>query len=130
VHKITNHRSQLDPEEKGGGVLADEMGMGKTLSILALVMSTLEKARDWALSHAQSEPPSVAVPNRRSRATLIVVSSACELSRLRYFYAQANNLCLVLINGWFAEIKRSVQGESLEFNYCDIIVTNPISIDT
>lgn len=88
VHKITNHRSQLEPEEKGGGVLADEMGMGKTLSILALVMSTLEKARDWALSHAQSEPPSVAVLNRRSRATLIVVSSA------------------LLINGWFAEIKR------------------------
>lgn len=84
MHTITKHRSQLDLEDKGGGVLADEMGMGKSLSILSLVMKTLETARDWALSQAQSEDPPVAEQNRRSGATLIIVSSACEFWRMPF----------------------------------------------
>ncbi|PVI07636.1 hypothetical protein DM02DRAFT_637872 [Periconia macrospinosa] len=35
---ITNLASYLDHKETGGGILADEMGMGKTLSVLALIL--------------------------------------------------------------------------------------------
>jgi SWI/SNF-related matrix-associated actin-dependent regulator of chromatin subfamily A3 len=65
------------PEETGGGILADEMGMGKTLSILALVIRTLNAAHSWATSNETSEGGTSQTPrcNRRSRATLIVASS-------------------------------------------------------
>lgn len=65
------------PEETGGGILADEMGMGKTLSILALVIRTLNVAHSWATPNETSEGETSQTPrcNRRSRATLIVASS-------------------------------------------------------
>lgn len=78
IHSITRHCSQLDLEEKGGGVLADEMGMGKSLSILSLVIRTLDTARDWALSQIEDDALG-AQSSQCSRATLIIVSSACEL---------------------------------------------------
>lgn len=34
-----------------GGILADEMGMGKSLTLLALILHTLEDGRNYARSH-------------------------------------------------------------------------------
>ncbi|RYN15848.1 hypothetical protein AA0115_g12743 [Alternaria tenuissima] len=78
------------PEETGGGILADEMGMGKTLSILALVIRTLNAAHSWATSNETSEGGTSQTPrcNRRSRATLIVASSD------------------LMINEWFQELDK------------------------
>lgn len=72
----------MKQKETGGGILADEMGMGKTLSILALVIRTLEPAQEWACAHTHSvngdfigglhmNPTDVG----RSKATLIIASS-------------------------------------------------------
>ncbi|KAK2808657.1 hypothetical protein FQN50_004521 [Emmonsiellopsis sp. PD_5] len=83
VHSVTNEKSQIEQIETGGGILADEMGMGKSLSILSLLVWTLEDARNWAYSCATS-----------SGATLIIVPSA------------------LLINGWLEEIKKHL-GETL-----------------
>ncbi|KAG9503234.1 hypothetical protein J7337_006077 [Fusarium musae] len=47
-HRITKRRKDMRPEEKGGGILADDMGMGKSLSILALIMKTLDNGKEWA----------------------------------------------------------------------------------
>lgn len=75
-HRITKRRKDIRPEEKGGGILADDMGMGKSLSILALIMKTLENGQEWA------EGKNAEHKSRRSlkfsRSTLIVVSAACE----------------------------------------------------
>lgn len=83
VHSITNHVSSFDHEEKGGGVLADEMGMGKSLSILSLVMRTLDVAQQWASSQPQEEEFSE-IPRQCSRATLIIVSSARQFDPIIY----------------------------------------------
>jgi len=72
VHAITNHRTRIRPEEKGGGILADEMGMGKSLSILTLIVDTSNDGEAWA--HQQNE--SNLVDRHYTRSTLIVVSSA------------------------------------------------------
>lgn len=61
--------------------------MGKSLSILSLIIKTLEDARDWASSQMPSET-TVVEPNRASRATLIIVSSACESLSPNDFYSQ------------------------------------------
>lgn len=56
--------------------MADEMGMGKTLSILALTMKTLDLGQEWAdqknQGHKGRGPP------RYSGSTLIVVASHCK----------------------------------------------------
>lgn len=76
-HKITKARRPVRPEEKGGGILADEMGMGKSLSILALAMKTLDDGVEWATQSRddeESNKPQV----KYSRSTLIVVSASCK----------------------------------------------------
>ncbi|KAI4686441.1 uncharacterized protein J4E84_005720 [Alternaria hordeiaustralica] len=79
-HVLTKGRSMLKPKETGGGILADEMGMGKTLSILALVLRTLNAAHAWALSvdDLNDVNSEIRRKRRRSGATLIVASSDRE----------------------------------------------------
>ncbi|ETS04710.1 hypothetical protein M419DRAFT_73008 [Trichoderma reesei RUT C-30] len=74
-HRITREEvtNNIQPDESGGGILADEMGMGKSLSILALIMKMLEDGSTWAL---QEISPKSEGPVKRSRATLIIVPSA------------------------------------------------------
>jgi SNF2 family DNA or RNA helicase len=73
-HAVTKARNRtLDPET-GGGILADEMGMGKSLSTLALITKTLDRAVDWvAEKKANPDPHSRQKP---CRATLVIVPSA------------------------------------------------------
>ncbi|KAM5349514.1 hypothetical protein ACJ41O_006019 [Fusarium nematophilum] len=73
-HKITKDRRRDKPEESGGGILADEMGMGKSLSILALIMKTMDNAKDWARDNNSTYKKKR--PARFSHSTLVVVSAA------------------------------------------------------
>lgn len=77
-HIITEAKSPVLPSETGGGVLADEMGMGKSLSILSLITQTLENARMWAENGKERFPNEISISKRPSRATLVVVTSICE----------------------------------------------------
>lgn len=73
-HRITRARRENRPDERGGGILADEMGMGKSLSMLALVTKTLKDGNDWVRHQRETaESPNAPKP---SRSTLVVVSSA------------------------------------------------------
>ncbi|KAK5653816.1 hypothetical protein OQA88_7974 [Cercophora sp. LCS_1] len=94
IHRITKTRSPIQLDETGGGVLADEMGMGKTLSTLALMMRTLEAGQQWA-EKKQSEEHSSGKVQRHTRSTLVIVPSA------------------LLINNWLNEI-RIHTGEALK----------------
>lgn len=71
---MTGAKSRLHHVETGGGILADEMGMGKTLSILALITKTFDGADKWVAS--QDIPSDNQREQRRSRATLVIVPSA------------------------------------------------------
>ena len=73
VNVITGSEERSRPPEVLGGILADMMGLGKTLSILALVVGSLDNAKEWA----KQEPPrpqssdDVALV-RNSKTTLLV----------------------------------------------------------
>ncbi|KAM0352350.1 hypothetical protein ACHAPU_002015 [Fusarium lateritium] len=88
-HRITKSRKATRPEEKGGGILADDMGMGKSLSILALVMKTLDNGMEWA-KQKNAEHKGRRSP-QYSRSTLVVVSAA------------------LLVEEWMSEIKKHLQ---------------------
>ena len=50
------------------------MGMGKSLSILALIAKTLDDGKEWAQQHNDSAEGKAAL--KHSRSTLVVVPSA------------------------------------------------------
>lgn len=81
-HAITEAKSLVLPSETGGGVLADDMGMGKSLSILSLITKTLGNAHVWASSGIKPLANEIRVRKRASRATLVVVPSACKCFRI------------------------------------------------
>lgn len=80
------------------------MGMGKSLSILALVTQTLEESLRWAQTLPDGLDDSLSKKTRRSRATLVLVPSASmsysKLNKVFRILTQA-----VLINEWLNEIK-------------------------
>jgi len=45
---VTNQSQRERPPEALGGILADMMGLGKTLSVLSLITSSFEEATEWA----------------------------------------------------------------------------------
>ena len=78
-----------EPAQSLGGLLADMMGLGKTLSILALVAYTLPEAYAWA----NTSPPPALVrdsPDIRNTKTTLLVAP------------------LSAVNNWVAQIKEHV----------------------
>ncbi|KAL8696301.1 MAG: hypothetical protein Q9201_007730 [Fulgogasparrea decipioides] len=69
---ITGQEEHKKPTETLGGVLADQMGLGKTLSILSLVVHSLPEAREFGkLKPPDPEEDEVALV-RNSKTTLLV----------------------------------------------------------
>lgn len=84
-HRLTKARENLRVNECRGGLLADEMGMGKSLSVLTLIVHTLEAAQRF---EARRFDDNGEVPTRQSSgATLIAApkSSMCETLPLMPF---------------------------------------------
>ncbi|KAL8941565.1 MAG: hypothetical protein Q9216_002155 [Gyalolechia sp. 2 TL-2023] len=70
---ITGQEEHIKPSESLGGILADMMGLGKTLSILSLVVHHLPDAQEFA----RQKPPSLeedAAPLVRNSNTTLLVS--------------------------------------------------------
>lgn len=75
-HVITGAKNDK-PEDFQGGILADDMGLGKSLTMLSIIINSLARA----LSFAFTNTIDVADLHRKivpSKATLIVVPSACK----------------------------------------------------
>ncbi|KAL3466537.1 SNF2 family N-terminal domain-containing protein [Aspergillus heterothallicus] len=83
-HVITKMNQREEPDESGGGILADEMGMGKSLTTLVLIGKTMPDAKEWV--RHQNHLQGVTLAEKPCRATLVVVPSR------------------VLINTWVREI--------------------------
>jgi len=72
-HDVADIKSRTLPLETGGGIIADEMGMGKTFSMVALIVRTLEDAAVWASDKETHIEEGIAPTKRLSCATLVVV---------------------------------------------------------
>ena len=75
LHMTTRHAAARNTNHING-ILADEMGMGKTLCLLALVLETLDEGRKWA-EEARKEKHHNSRIHKYSHSTLIIVPSAC-----------------------------------------------------
>lgn len=68
-HVITGQEVREKPQPARGGILADMMGLGKTLSILSLIAATTDEAHDFA---TKQPPQDMNGAERNAKGTLIV----------------------------------------------------------
>lgn len=94
-HAVTGLWTAQPGSESGGGILADDMGMGKTLSTLSLISKRQADGWKWSRSEAVENGQGVGRKSR-TRATLVVLSS------------------LLVMNEWRKEIKTHL-GSSLKW---------------
>lgn len=112
---ITKQQSRSPPAKALGGILADMMGLGKTLSILSLVASTLPDASEWA----QSDPgrPS---NEGRTRPLDPFAPPKPELLGLTQVKRNSKSTLLVCplstITNWEEQIKQHVRSSGLTYH--------------
>jgi SNF2 family DNA or RNA helicase len=73
LNVITGHEVRQEPPSVLGGILADMMGLGKTLSILSLVVGSLDQSEAWAKERVPA-PKDDEIPLVRNVKTTLLVS--------------------------------------------------------
>lgn len=103
---ITGKEERTKPPEVLGGILADMMGLGKTLTVLSLVVGSLEDAKQWATQvppEPKTDEDTVLALN--SKTTLLVsplstianweeqINAHVKPGTLSYYIYHGNNRC-------------------------------------
>ncbi|KAK2792535.1 hypothetical protein FQN51_001653 [Onygenales sp. PD_10] len=89
-HQISGSVQSDRPCVSLGGIIADEMGVGKTFTMLAVISLSLNEARQFAL-YSQQQQTKNSTSAHATRATLVVVPSA------------------QLIDVWLGEMERHIE---------------------
>ena len=106
-HKITGSKTASIPYETGGGILADDMGLGKSLTMLTAISRTRQGAQIFVdetlleLRKTSGRLTAIQVP---SRASLVVVPTPCK-SRLELVPRVSGLTTSVLLDNWEREIQ-------------------------
>ena len=104
TNTITDQQQSSLPPEFRGGLLADQMGLGKSLSMISLIAA--HPAVDMDLKAVADCAPGTQIP---VKATLLIVPFSCKKSFVCNIYE--NDICLRLIfsvlTTWDHQLKRS-----------------------
>lgn len=111
---ITSQTQREPPPPTRGGILADMMGLGKTLSVLSVVTRTLTSASEWAgLPPLQPKPPEKKQPHP-SKQFDMPKAQGLGLTRLRQNGKATLLICpLSTIANWEEQLKQHIKPGSL-----------------
>jgi SWI/SNF-related matrix-associated actin-dependent regulator of chromatin subfamily A3 len=101
-HVITNAKSS-EMEDVLGGILADDMGLGKTLSALAVIVDSLGRALDYAVTRTRGSTTYWQEVTPSKTTLVIVPSSRKQQPRC---LSRSELTSLVLLDSWEEEIEK------------------------
>ncbi|KAL7950330.1 SNF2 family N-terminal domain-containing protein [Trichoderma barbatum] len=111
---ITGDSQTAVPTDTRGGILADMMGLGKTLSILSLISSTIDEAQEF--KRLSPEQPS-APETRQARSELDAVQAPLGLTPVSRNTKATLIICpLSTISNWEEQIKQHVAPGKLSYH--------------
>ncbi|KAF5004201.1 hypothetical protein FDECE_9283 [Fusarium decemcellulare] len=100
LHRVTRFNVNEPCPPCYGGIIADAMGLGKTLTILTAILHSLPSADKYGMFYHDELPHSIG--HTRTRATLVVVTSAQLLENWKSEIARhfaAGTLSAVIFHG-------------------------------
>lgn len=89
-----------------GGILADGMGVGKTLIMIASIVAGLSRLTDISREESSSNREAGNVPLTTVSSTLVIVPSLSEYAFLRHRVYHRAKSFKELVNGWIDEIHK------------------------
>ncbi|KAI1155188.1 SNF2 family N-terminal domain-containing protein [Nemania diffusa] len=114
---ITGQIHDRKPPETFGGILADMMGLGKTLSILSLVATTLDDAEEWSRKEPiQPQAPPSKKKGDSSRQFNVPAPAPLQLTSLKQNGRATLLVCpLSTINNWEEQIKLHIKPGQMKY---------------
>ncbi|KAK4080422.1 hypothetical protein Trihar35433_1527 [Trichoderma harzianum] len=114
-HNVITDESQATvPTDTRGGILADMMGLGKTLSILSLIASTMDEAQEF--KQLAPEQPS-APETRQTRTEMDPIQAPLGLTPVSRNTKSTLIICpLSTITNWEEQIKQHVAPGKLSYH--------------
>jgi SNF2 family DNA or RNA helicase len=110
---VTSTMDARPPPDTRGGILADMMGLGKTLSILSLVSSSLDDAFEWS---ARTPVQPRAPPQQPHKPGHIPRGNSLDLTKLKLNGKATLLVCpLSTVTNWEEQLKQHIKPESLNY---------------
>ncbi|KAF7546279.1 hypothetical protein G7046_g9340 [Stylonectria norvegica] len=111
---ITGSTQSRPPAETRGGILADMMGLGKTLSILSLITTSMEASQQWEqLAPVQPEVPEM----KPSRHDVLSHQPSLDLTPLTRNAKTTLLVCpLSTVTNWEEQIKQHIRPGTLSYH--------------